>query len=91
MRQAREIIRLRFSTSLPRRALAELTEELETLQRSEEAAIEAAFGQGIDILRRSGADPACVLGVRIPAAAKPSSAPRKPRPVRPAGEQVAAE
>ena len=68
-----------MSTPDQDKALAELTEELETLGRQEEALIELAFANGLDILRRGAADPACVLGLRIPQAVKPAPL-RKPRP-----------
>jgi hypothetical protein len=54
-------------------ALAELDREIEALERSEESLIVAAFERGVDVLRRSTADPQCVLGVRLP-----------PKPVAPA-------
>jgi hypothetical protein len=44
--------------------LAELDGEIERLGRVEESLIEAAYSQGVDIVRRAQADPACVLGVR---------------------------
>ncbi len=54
-----------MTTEDQQKALAELNAEIEALGRQEEALIEGAFAGGVDILRRSGADPACVLGVRV--------------------------
>lgn len=45
--------------------LAKLDAEIEGLQRNEESLIESAFAHGVDVLRRSNADPQCVLGVRL--------------------------
>jgi hypothetical protein len=47
------------------RRLAELSGQLETLERSEEALIEQAAAAGIEIARREDASPAAVLGVRL--------------------------
>jgi hypothetical protein len=75
-----------------REALAELDAEIDALERNEAALIEAAFDEGVDILRRPNADPACVLAVRHVkpvVAARPS---RRPRPGGPAAdERIAAE
>jgi hypothetical protein len=49
--------------------LAALGSEIEALERDEEALIEAAFADGLDILRRRNASPGAVLGVRVAAAA----------------------
>jgi hypothetical protein len=70
--------------------LAELSAQIEVLGRQEEALIEAAFAQGVDVLRRARADPACVLGVRARIAAPVARA--RARPVREsAAAQAAAE
>ena len=62
-----------MSTEDQQKELAELAAEIDALGRQEEALIEAAFAGGVDILRRSGADPAAVLGVRLRvAAARPA-------------------
>ena len=66
-----------MTTEDQQKALAELNAEIEALGRAEENLIEAAFAGGVDILRRSAADPACVLGVRCPAC--------RPRPGPPGG------
>jgi hypothetical protein len=47
------------------RRMAELSAQLETLERSEENLIEQAQAQGIEIARREDADPKCVLGLRL--------------------------
>jgi hypothetical protein len=53
-----------LATSDQQAELGELSAGIEQLGRQEEALIEAAFAQGVDVLRRARADPACVLGVR---------------------------
>jgi hypothetical protein len=63
------------STSLLARAdrlqrVVELTGLLETAERAEEALIELATKQGLDILRRVDASPPCVLGVVVKARAQ---------------------
>ena len=78
-----------MATADQQKELAELSAELEALERQEEAMIELAFAQGVDILRRSGADPACVLGVRLRAVAAPRPA-RRLRPAPAAAEVPAA-
>jgi hypothetical protein len=45
--------------------LADLTADLERLERDEESLIEQAADDGIEVLRRAEANPAAVLGVRI--------------------------
>lgn len=54
-----------MSADVQEKALKRLDAEIEQLGRVEEALIEAAFGHGVDVLRRSAADPACVLGLRL--------------------------
>jgi hypothetical protein len=49
-----------------REELNKLDAEIEALGRSEESLVCAAFERGVDVLRRATADPACVLGVRLP-------------------------
>ena len=63
-----------MTTEDQQKALAELNAEIEALGRAEENLIEAAFAGGVDILRRSAADPACVLGVRVPVRVAPGPA-----------------
>jgi hypothetical protein len=60
--------------------LARLDAEIESLQRAEESLIELAFANGTDVLRRSNANPACVLSVRVRAAAPVVRPARRPRP-----------
>jgi hypothetical protein len=45
--------------------MAELSLHLDQLERCEEALIEAAQEQGIEITRRTDCSPPCVLGVRV--------------------------
>jgi hypothetical protein len=45
--------------------LAELTSDLERLERDEESLIEQAWDDGSEVLRRPEANPAAILGVRI--------------------------
>ncbi len=75
-----------------REELAKLDAEIERLGQVEECLIESAFARGTDILRRSGASPEAVLGVRAPkpvVAARPA---RRPRPaLAPPAERAAAE
>ena len=71
-----------MTTADQEKELASLTAELEVLERQEEALIEAAFAHGVDILRRSGADPACVLGVRLRVAVTAPGPPGGRRPRR---------
>jgi hypothetical protein len=47
------------------RRLADLTADLEKLERDEEALIEQAADDGIEVLRRAEASPAAVLGIRV--------------------------
>jgi hypothetical protein len=70
------------------KALADLDGELEELQRAEESLIEAAFADGVDVLRRAGAEPRCVLGLRVVTEQRPA---RRPRPPGPFVEHQAAE
>ena len=97
-----------MSTEDQQTELAELTAAIDALGRQEEAAIEAAFAGGVDtgvgltrlpesapgILRRSGADPACVLGVRVRVrvvAARPARRPRPAPPADPAAPRACVE
>lgn len=66
--------------------LARLDTEIDALQRVEEALIEAAFSQNVDILRRPNASPDAVLGVRL---VKPAVAPRRERRPRLPGPLLA--
>ena len=79
-----------MTTADQQKALAEIGAEIEALGRQEEALIEAAFAGGVDILRRSGADPACVLGVRLRVAERPVRPARRPRPAHPGAVAAAA-
>ena len=45
--------------------IAELSTHIDQLERSEEALIEAAQAQGIEVARRTDCSPSCVLGVRV--------------------------
>ena len=45
--------------------IAELSVLIDQLERSEEALIEAAQAQGIEVTRRTDCSPPCVLGVRV--------------------------
>jgi hypothetical protein len=45
--------------------IAELSKHIDELERSEEALIEAAQTQGVEVARRTDCSPPCVLGVRI--------------------------
>ena len=54
--------------------VAELTATIDGLERQEEALIEQAAAQGIEILRRSDAFPPCVLGVVVVAARRQAQA-----------------
>jgi hypothetical protein len=69
------------------KALIDLDAEIEALERTEEALIEAAFERGVDILRRSSVSPESVLGVRL---VKPVVAPRPARRQRLPGPVAAA-
>jgi hypothetical protein len=55
--------------------LLRIDDELEALQRTEESLIEAAFANGVDVLRRGHASPEAVLGVRLPRPAAPAAKP----------------
>ena len=79
-----------MTTEDQQKELAELAAEIEALGRQEEALIDAAFAGGVDILRRSGADPACVLGVRVRLRVAAARPPRRPRPAPPAAAEVPA-
>ncbi len=74
------------------RELARLEACLEALGRQEEALISLAFDNGVDILRRSAANPACVLGLRARVAAPAARRPRSPAaaPVAGGPEAIAA-
>jgi hypothetical protein len=50
--------------------VAELEKTLASLELHEEALIQHAAGDGLDVLRRPDASPACVLGVAIAAKTK---------------------
>jgi hypothetical protein len=68
-----------------RQALDELNREIESLERAEESLVCAAYERGVDVLRRSSADPQCVLGVRLPpkpVAVRPARRQRLPGPVQ---------
>jgi hypothetical protein len=54
--------------------LAELTARMNDLERSEEALVENAQAQGMDVMRRADASPAAVLGIVVKAAAQAQAA-----------------
>jgi hypothetical protein len=60
--------------------LADLGAEIDLLERAEERLVEAAFADGLDILRRRNAAPAAVLGVS-PATQVSAAPSRRPQPV----------
>jgi hypothetical protein len=67
--------------------LAVLSTEIEALERAEEAMIELALAQNVDILRRRNADPAAVLGVAAASqAAAAAGAAQGAAPARAAAE-----
>jgi hypothetical protein len=47
------------------RRLAEISARIDQLEREEEALVESAQAQGLDVLRRESASPAAVLGVAV--------------------------
>ena len=57
--------RLALSASEKQERFAELSADLDKLERTEEALIEAAHAEGREIARRPTASPAAVLGVRM--------------------------
>jgi hypothetical protein len=54
-----------LSDSEQAKRLKALGAEIEALERDEEALIERAYAQGLDILRRRNAHPSAVLGVKV--------------------------
>ncbi|MDO9411979.1 MAG: hypothetical protein Q7T81_05320 [Pseudolabrys sp.] len=59
--------KLALSANEKEKRAGELTAQLDKLERTEEALIEVALSQGLDVIRRSNASPAAVLGVVVKA------------------------
>ena len=57
--------KLALSTDEKKKRAVELTAQIDKLERTEEALIEVALSQGLDVIRRSNASPAAVLRVVV--------------------------